>query len=137
VATVCSRNETVGQRGTEEGIVVRDRQHNGARIAFEPTAATLHSRLRTPIQGWFVRTQYVGCAPRVRGRTTGSGEWWREAQGIADSLACRQASKNCSRVAAVNSRGSDQELSGCRIGWYLRCPSRNQAAFPLSAQRFC
>jgi hypothetical protein len=47
---------------------------------------------------------------------------WREAEeiaGFADSLACRHASKNCSRVTAVNSRGSDQEPSECRIGWYL------------------
>ena len=52
---------TVGQRGTEEGVIVRDEQHDGgARITLERDCRNIPFAVTCAIQGWFVHTQYVG-----------------------------------------------------------------------------
>ena len=104
------------------------------------TAATSRSRSRAPFKVGSSTLSTLAEYHALEGELQPLENRWREAEeiaGIADSFACRDASKNSSRVTAVNSRGSDQELSECRISWYLRFPWRNQADFPLSAQRFC
>ena len=52
---------TVGQRGTEGGVIVRDEQHDGgARITLERDCRNIPFAVTCAIQGWFVHTQYVG-----------------------------------------------------------------------------
>jgi hypothetical protein len=104
------------------------------------TAATSRSRLRAPFKVGSSTLSSLAEHRALEGKLQALENGWHEAEeivAIAYSLTCRHASKNCSCITVVNSRGSDQEPSECRIGWYLRSPWRNQADFSLSAQRFC
>lgn len=48
---------TVGQRGTEKGVIVRDEQHDGgARITLERDCRNIPFAVTCAIQGWFVHT---------------------------------------------------------------------------------
>ena len=52
---------TVGQRGTQAGVIVRDEQHDGAaRITPERDCCNTPFAVTCAIQGWFVHTQSLG-----------------------------------------------------------------------------
>ena len=70
------------------------------------TAATSRSRSRAPFKVGSSTLSTLAEHRALEGELQALENGWREAEeiaGIADSLACRHALKNCSRVTAVNS----------------------------------
>jgi hypothetical protein len=52
---------TVGQRGSEEGVIVRDEEHElGARIALERDCGSVPFTITCGIYGWFFHTRFFG-----------------------------------------------------------------------------
>jgi hypothetical protein len=52
---------TVGRQGTEDGLILRDEEHEqGARITLEREGSTAPFAITCGIYGWFVHTRFFG-----------------------------------------------------------------------------
>jgi len=53
--------KSIGQRGTESGIIIRDEEHgSGARITLERDGQTAPLAITCGIYGWMVHTRFFG-----------------------------------------------------------------------------